>query len=85
MSTDKSLRSKNALQRHRNVLTRGERIARLREEERWEEGRSAFGLPKVRTIRARRSAKAKAKAEQAAAAAEEAAAAEGVAAEAPEE
>ena len=79
MSTDKSLKSKNALQRHRNVLTRGERIERLREDERWEEGRSVFGLPKVRIARARRSAKAKAKAEQQAAAAGEAPA------EAPEE
>ncbi len=76
MSTDKSLRSKNVLQRHRNVLTRGERIARLREEERWEEGQSAFGLPKVRTIKARRGGKAKAKPEEAAAE---------TAAEAPEE
>jgi len=79
MSTDKSLKSRDALQRHRNVLTRGERIDRLRQDERWEEGRSAFGLPKVRTIRARRRAKAKAKTE------EEAAAAEGAPAEAPEE
>lgn len=34
--------------RARNVLKRGERIAVLKEQDRWEEGRSALGLPKVR-------------------------------------
>jgi small basic protein (TIGR04137 family) len=47
MSLDKSLKTKAALVRHRNVLSRAERIAQLREEARWEEGRSPFGLPKV--------------------------------------
>jgi small basic protein (TIGR04137 family) len=47
MSLDRSLKLKGALTRHRNVLTRGERIDRLKEEERWEEGDSLFGLPKV--------------------------------------
>jgi small basic protein (TIGR04137 family) len=47
MSLDRSLKLKGALTRHRNVLTRGERINRLKEEERWEEGDSLFGLPKV--------------------------------------
>jgi small basic protein (TIGR04137 family) len=51
MSIDKSLRRKNQLARARNVLTRGERIKVLRNEERWQEGRSPFGLPKVRVIR----------------------------------
>ena len=51
MSIDKSLRRKNQLQRARNVLTRGERIAKLRSEERWEEGRSPFGLPKVKVVK----------------------------------
>ena len=49
MSMDKSLVSKGKLKRQRSVLTRAERIERLIEEERWEEGRSAFGLPKVKT------------------------------------
>ena len=43
MSIDKSLRRKNSLQRARNVLTRGERIKILRDEERWPDGRSPFG------------------------------------------
>ena len=47
MSMDKSLKTKAALVRHRNVLSRAERIVRLRDEARWEEGRSPFGLPKV--------------------------------------
>jgi small basic protein (TIGR04137 family) len=51
MSIDKSLRRKNSLQRARNVLTRGERIKTLQNDERWVEGRSPFGLPKVRVHR----------------------------------
>jgi small basic protein (TIGR04137 family) len=51
MSIDKSLRRANALQRARSVLTRGERIKTLMTEERWQEGRSPFGLPKVKVVR----------------------------------
>jgi small basic protein (TIGR04137 family) len=51
MSIDKSLRRKNSLVRARNVLTRGERINQMKTEERWEEGRSPFGLPKVKVIK----------------------------------
>ncbi len=47
MSIDRSLRLKDALIRHRNVLTRAERIERLKDEERWEDGGSVVGLPKV--------------------------------------
>ena len=47
MSIDRSLKIKSALQRHRNVLTRAERIEQLKEEERWSEEDSLFGLPKV--------------------------------------
>ncbi|GAH14424.1 unnamed protein product, partial [marine sediment metagenome] len=36
-----------ALSRHRNVLTRAERIEQLKDEERWSEGNSLLGLPKV--------------------------------------
>lgn len=48
MSIDKSLRRKNTLVRSRSVLTRAERIKTLQEQEKWTEGRSPFGLPKVR-------------------------------------
>jgi small basic protein (TIGR04137 family) len=47
MSMDSSLKLKNALVRHRNVLTRAERIETLMEKEEWEEGRTVFGLPKI--------------------------------------
>ena len=47
MSIDRSLKIKGALTRHRNVLTRPERIEKLQEEEKWEEGNSVLGLPKV--------------------------------------
>ena len=47
MSLDRSLKSANALIRHRNVLTRGERLEKLKEAVKWQEGGSPFGLPKV--------------------------------------
>ncbi len=47
MSIDPSLKIKGALTRHRNVLTRAERIDKLKEEERWSEDDSLLGLPKV--------------------------------------
>jgi small basic protein (TIGR04137 family) len=47
MSIDPSLKIKGALSRHRNVLTRAERIERLIDEERWSEGDALLGLPKV--------------------------------------
>ena len=47
MSLDRSLKSRSALARHRNVLTRAERIEKLQDEDRWNEGDSVFGLQKV--------------------------------------
>ena len=47
MSIDPSLKIKGALARHRNVLTRAERIEVLKDEERWSEGDSLLGLQKV--------------------------------------
>lgn len=47
MSIDPSLKARDALRRHRNVLTRAERIEVLREEERWQEKDSVFSLAKV--------------------------------------
>lgn len=51
MSIDKSLRRKDTLQRARNVLTRGERIQKLIEEERWQDGRTPYHLPKVKVVK----------------------------------
>ena len=47
MSIDRSLKVKGALRRHRNVLTREQRIKVLNLEERWEDGDQVTGLPKV--------------------------------------
>ena len=47
MSIDSSLKVKGALSRHRNVLSRAERIEKLIEEERWQEGDPVTGLSKV--------------------------------------
>lgn len=47
MSIDRSLKVKDALKRHRNVLSRGERIEVLKQEERWQEEDGITGLPKV--------------------------------------
>ncbi len=47
MSIDRSLKVKGALSRHRNVLSRAERVELLKEEERWAEGDAVTGLPKV--------------------------------------
>lgn len=47
MSIDRSLREKDTLRRHRNVLTRAERVERLKELGIWEEDACVFGLPKV--------------------------------------
>ncbi|GBD35612.1 hypothetical protein HRbin36_00725 [bacterium HR36] len=68
MSLDKSLRRKGRIVRARNVLTRAERIKQLMQEERWREGMSPFGLPKIRVIKLKKS-KRSAKEEKAAAAA----------------
>jgi small basic protein (TIGR04137 family) len=47
MSIDRSLKIKGILSRHRNVLTRAERIKQLKNEERWSDGDSVLALPKV--------------------------------------
>jgi small basic protein (TIGR04137 family) len=47
MSLDKSLRSRGSLVRHRNVLSRTERIELLKDAGKWDEEKDVFGLPKV--------------------------------------
>ena len=51
MTMDKSLRVRSGMVRARSVLTRAERITRLQEAERWQEGQSPLGLPKVRVYK----------------------------------
>ncbi len=51
MTMDKSLRVQRGLARARSVLTRAERIERLKAADRWEEGDSPVGLAKVRVYK----------------------------------
>ncbi|HMP78574.1 MAG TPA: small basic protein [Pirellulaceae bacterium] len=48
MTIDKSLRIKAGSTRQRNVLKRAERVAKLKENERFKPGDSVLGMPKVR-------------------------------------
>ena len=51
MTMDKSLKIRRGLVRSRSVLTRAERITRLKDADRWQEGDSPFGLDKVRVYK----------------------------------
>lgn len=51
MTMDKSLKVRAGLVRARSVLTRAERINRLKESDRWQEGDSPVNLPKVRVYK----------------------------------
>lgn len=51
MTMDKSLRVSKGLIRARSVLTRAERIERLKASDRWSEGESPLGLDKVRVYK----------------------------------
>jgi len=77
MTMDKSLKVRRGLVRARSVLTRGERIERLKATDRWQEGDSPFGLAKVRVYKLAVKKKKKKKEE------EGEGTAEGAAAEAP--
>lgn len=66
MTMDKSLRVRAGLARARSVLTRAERIKRLKGAERWQEGDSPLGLPKVRVFKLTLKKKKKKKEEEAA-------------------
>ena len=50
MTMDNSLRSRAGLARTRSVLTRAERLERLKAADRWKEGDSPLGLDKVRVL-----------------------------------
>jgi len=64
MTIDKSLKVQRGLMRSRSVLTRAERIAKLRDADRWKEGDSVLGLPKVRVQRLALKRKKKTKKEE---------------------
>ena len=61
MTIDKSLKIQRGLIKNRNVLTRVERLAKLQEQDRWQDGDSIFGLPKVRVQKISLKKKKKAK------------------------
>ena len=48
MTIDKTLKIRRGAGQSRSVLTRVERLENLREADRWQEGDSPLGLPKVR-------------------------------------
>lgn len=63
MSVHASLRSGKTAGRLRNVLKRHERIRFMMTKGQWEDGRSVFGLPKMKQIKVKaRKAEAKEKA-----------------------
>ena len=65
MTMDKSLRARAGLARARSVLTRGERLDRLKASDRWKEGDKPIGLAKVRVFKlALKKKKKKAKEEE---------------------
>ena len=48
MTLDKSLKVRRGLARNRSVFTRAERLLKLKDSDRWKDGDTPFGLPKVR-------------------------------------
>lgn len=64
MTIDKSLKVRRGMTRVRSVLTRAERIEKLKEADRWKEGDKVLGLPKVRVAKLSLKKKKKAKAEE---------------------
>jgi small basic protein (TIGR04137 family) len=63
MTIDKSLRVRRGLIKNRSVLSRAERLEKLKADERWQEGDSPLGLPKVRVTKITLKKKKKAKKE----------------------
>lgn len=61
MTMNKSLRVRKGGGGNRGVLSRAERITKLKELEKWEEGQSPLGLPKVRVQKISMKKKKKAK------------------------
>jgi len=80
MTMDKSLKVRRGMAGARSVLSRGERIERLKATEKWKEGDSPFGLAKVRVFKLAMKKKKKKKEEEGEAGAATGAAAGGEAA-----
>ena len=61
MTIDKSLKLKAGSAKMRNVMTRAERLQKLMDTDRWQEGDPVYGLPKVRVPKISLKKKKKAK------------------------
>ena len=64
MTMDKSLKVQAGAIKTRNVLTRAERIARLKELDRWSDESDVVGMPKVRVVKVSLKKKKKVKKEE---------------------
>ncbi len=64
MTIDKSLKIRRGGTGNRSVLTRNERLGKLKEADRWQDGDSPFGLPKVRVSKLQMKKKKKKKEEE---------------------
>ena len=64
MTIDKSLKVKGGMIKVRNVLKRGERLAKLKEADKFGESSSPLGLPKVRVVKLSLKKKKKVKKEE---------------------
>ena len=69
MTMDKSLKVRTGMARARSVLSRAERLERLKATERWKDGDAPLGLPKVRVFKLAMKKKKKKKEEEGEAAA----------------
>jgi small basic protein (TIGR04137 family) len=61
---DRSLKVQAGAIKSRNVLTRAERVVRLKELDRWQEGMDVVGMPKVRVLKVSLKKKKKVKKEE---------------------
>ena len=61
MTIDKSLKIKAGSAKMRNVMTRAERLQKLMDTDRWQEGDPVYGLPQVRVPKISLKKKKKAK------------------------
>jgi small basic protein (TIGR04137 family) len=72
MTIDKTLKVKRGATGNRSVLTRVERVEKLKEQDRWSETSTALGMPKVRVRKLTMKKKKKTKEEEAGAAGKDA-------------
>lgn len=64
MTMDQSLKVQAGAIKSRNVLTRAERVARMKELDRWNEDSSVVGMPKTRVLKVSLKKKKKVKKEE---------------------